>query len=111
MREKELETLWRPFEVELSRDYVGLWELAARVRSERPDLDADGVREVVVALVTRALERSQVEIGNQPRGALGLGAVWGGGHDAQIERLRSEWIALGHDPQPGELAWLQRPVS
>jgi hypothetical protein len=95
MRDEEVARLWRPFAFELWRDYVGLWELAARVRSERPDLDSGGVREVVIALVARALQHSEVEIGNQPRGTLGLGDVWSGGRDAMSVGAR-EPPGTGH---------------
>lgn len=107
--EEEMEALWKPYRHELSRDYVGLWQLVGSVQALQPELGDESVREVVLALVSRALATSEIEVGNQTRGVHGLGNVWHSDLDETIARIRREWIALGRNPNPGEIAWLQQP--
>ena len=102
----QLEELWRPSREELERDYVSLWELVGRVRRIEGDVGDDAVRTTVLALIARALDRSEVQAGTHPRGKAGLEHVWRAPTAEIITRIRDEWIALGRDPMPGEIVWL-----
>ena len=107
--EGKLEEMWGPYRYELSVDYVGLWDLVRRVRDLQPELDDQAVRDTVLTLIERALDRSEAQAGTWPRGAEGLEDVWREPTATIIERIRREWNALGRDPSPGEVAWLQAP--
>ena len=109
LSEAELEELWAPKRYELSVDYVGLWELVKRVRRVQPELDDQAVRDTVLTLIERALDRSEAQAGTWPRGAEGLETVWHEPTATIIDRIRREWDALGRDPTPGEVVWLQAP--
>jgi hypothetical protein len=67
----------------------------------------DDVRETVLAMVRRALERTEAEVGTQARGREGMADVWHAPIDAILERIRREWLALEREPRPGEIVWLQ----
>jgi hypothetical protein len=109
MNRASLEELWRPYGHELTSDYVGLWELMMHVRREEPGLDEDAVRVTVLAMIAMALEQRAAQAGTHPRGREGLEHVWDGPTGQVVDRIRRDWIALGRDPKPGEVVWLQAP--
>ena len=109
MSDENLEELWSPYRYELTVDYVGVWELDRHVRRAQPELDDESVRETVLLLIERALDRHEAQVGTLPRGVEGLTEVWREPVNVIIHRIRREWIALGRAPDPGELVWLQRP--
>ena len=73
----ELEVLWRPYRHELART-----------------LELIGV----LTLIKRALESSEIQVGDYPRGVEGLREVWSTDPDETITRIRREWIMLGRNP-------------
>lgn len=107
--EDRLEELWSSKRYELTVDYVSVWEILRLVRRMEPELDDQAIRDTVLALIERGLDRSEAEAGTSPRGRQGLEHVWREPTDVIIDRIRREWTALGREPMPGELAWLQRP--
>jgi hypothetical protein len=109
LSDDRLEELWSSKRYELTVDYVSVWEILRLVHRMEPQLDGQAARDTVLTLIERALDRSEAEIGTWPRGRQGLEHVWHEPTDVIIDRIRREWIALGRDPMPGEVAWLQRP--
>lgn len=107
--EDRLDELWSSARYELTVDYVSVWEILRRVQAMEPRLDERATRETVLNLIERSLNRSEAQIGTWPRGKRGLAHVWHEPTEVIIDRIRREWTALGREPMPGELAWLQRP--
>jgi hypothetical protein len=103
------EEIWAPFRFELTRDYVGLWEIVARARHRAPDLDDDGVRDLVLRVVDRALRTGDAVAGGFQGGINKTFVAWSGPPEAIIERISREWVELGTDPNIGEIVWLNSP--
>jgi hypothetical protein len=104
-----VEDIWAPLRAELDRDYVGLWQIVGRARRLAPDLDDEGVRELVLRVVERALRAGQAEAGGFQGGINKTFVAWSGPPEAIIERISREWVELGADPNIGEIVWLNSP--
>ena len=99
----KLDELQRAFIVEGLEDYVGLWQWVARVRDRYPDLNGDGVRAKVLESVGELIRQNAIQ----------AGALAGeGGFDAweltpaeALERIETEWIELGRDPNIPDICW------
>jgi hypothetical protein len=106
-----VEDIWAPLRAELSRDYVGLWEVVRRTRRSAPELNDDGVRDLVLEVVDRALRSGDAQAGGFQGGPDKTFVPWNGPREAIIERVAREWSALGADPNIGEVMWLKRPEA
>lgn len=108
MSNNVLGEIWDLTRNELDDDFVGLWELVIRVRNRVPELDDRQVQDAVLAIVEHGLRRHEAYAG---LGAAvgGLESVWPDPVDQIIERIRREWDALGRNPNPGEIVWLDQP--
>jgi hypothetical protein len=80
---------------EARHDYVGLWQIATRVRQEFGALTDVGVKRLSLDVVRRIVERGLV-----PGDYLKSGfRIWHeGGSDAIVNRISSEWDAARGDP-------------
>jgi hypothetical protein len=91
---------------ELQRDLVGIWMLSSRVNAVIPELDAEGVRGAVLDVIERALRDGEAEAATSEGGQL---EAWSGSAAEIRQRVETEWRALGRDPLPSEVLWLQKP--
>ncbi|HEY5314622.1 MAG TPA: hypothetical protein VIK18_18965 [Pirellulales bacterium] len=89
---------------ECEDDYVGLWSILRQVREARyPQPKA-----VTLALLRYLLSTGIIEAG-EPDASGGF-QVWKTSADETMSRIGSEWSALGHDPDLGDIAWFTTPV-
>jgi hypothetical protein len=91
------EEIWAPVRAELARDYVGLWGIVVRARRLASALDDDGVRDVVLEVVHRALRTAEADAGGFKGGVDKTFVAWSGPSQAIIERIS------GLAQQPGAL--------
>ena len=89
---------------ELDDDYVGLWVIPWHIRRKIDPVDDQQVR-LVARAVLEGLSESGVELGTVSDDSA-VFTAWPG-HDG-VERVLREWVALGRDPNIGEVAWLAR---
>jgi hypothetical protein len=88
-------------------DFVGLWQIASRVRDDLGLTDNADVRTETLLVVKRLLER-----GLRPGDYLGTGfAPWDeNSADSIIARITNEWDAGRGDPTLADpICWFARP--
>lgn len=85
-------------------DYVGLWQVARRVRESLRLSEANEVRQAVVDRLRPLFEGGHVEAGELASNG-GFSAWKRQGQDA-VERIDREWRRLGHDPNISDICWL-----
>jgi hypothetical protein len=71
----DLESLWKPYGIELERDFVSLSQLMRYVRGADAS-DESSVRARVLAPIEWALRHDKAEAGTHPEGSAGLNHVW-----------------------------------
>ena len=85
-------------------DSIGLWEVVRRVRRHNATASDDGVRSITLQVVRDLLSAGYMRTG-QPL------------HDGSfvpsaetpaeaMRRIEAEWMALGRDPDLGDIVWL-----
>ncbi len=95
-------------------DHVGLWSIIWRIRyalndGEYPSREGDRadpleVRRFTLRLVQDLLESGLVQAGFPTPDGSGF-EPWSLGPSAVIDRINSEWNALGREPNIGEVVW------
>ncbi len=91
-------------------DYVGLWQIIGAVVRESKSTDKDKIRTLSLDVVRKLLI-----LGLRPVDlpSVGSGSVpWAIQQpDAVIDRIETEWKALGREPDIGEIAWFDLPAK
>lgn len=89
---------------ECQEDHVGLWRIVNAVRFDLGSTDPEQTRALSLRLVRNLLQERGVQVGwPDPDGRHFL--PWDVPPDQAIHRIENEWVALGRDPNIGELAW------
>ena len=92
-------------------DVVGLWTVLWQVRAELPSLTVQEAKAATLAVIRDALDRVEVVVGEfreQDFEATSF-ICWQTPVPDAIRRIDSEWVALGRDPNLGEIAWFVAP--
>lgn len=105
MSDQNLDEMWALYRNELHRDYVPFSSLVWGVRHRRPELDDDQVKSAVLSMLEGGLRRREVQVGTA-YSVGGLEDVWVDPIDEIMRRIAREWDALGRDPLPGEILWI-----
>ena len=95
------------FELEVRDDWVGLWEIVGSL--EKLAADQVTLLDQTIEVVRALLERGFVA-GNLTRSAPGFEPWPDQRPDAIIQRIRSEWLALGRIPTIGDIAYFDLPA-
>lgn len=95
-----LDAVVKELTAESREDYVGLWQLARNVPCTFTGIDRTNI---VITIASEMLSVGSMMLGQFQEDQF---VPWTGPKHAQLERLRSELIALGRDPDIGEVAWL-----
>src|ERR1051326_3016677 len=85
-------------------DHVGLWEV---INAAYFDLGANGPeekRDVTLALVRELLCKHGMQVGFPAPGGRDF-EPWKLTPEQALRRIEDEWIALGREPNIGEVAW------
>ncbi len=98
----DMKRLTDEFVAEARNDLVGLWEIAREFESSTAD--AEAVRDQTMDLV-RTLLAGGLIAGDSPYSAQGFRPWRNQVPDAVIDRIRSEWIALGRPPNIPDIVW------
>jgi hypothetical protein len=102
-----LNAMVNEFFTEAEDDLVGLWEIVSEVE-ERTGAAEQVLREQTLEVVRELLVHGLVA-GNPPYSVHGYRPWTDQRPDAVIDRIRSEWIALGRIPNIPDIAWFARP--
>lgn len=97
-----IEELQRVLAQEVQSDSVGLWALVWELKQRLPSVPVAEARMTVLAVVGAAIERGNVVPGDFVEMRF---VPWGISSHAALERIESAWIALGRDPDIGEIVW------
>lgn len=93
------------FVIEAREDYVGLWQIFRRIKSEI--LNKEDVSFNVFEVVRGLLERGLL-VGNLTKD--GSFEAWNQQNpDLVISRINKEWQDLGRDPTIDDIAWFHLP--
>jgi hypothetical protein len=104
--DSEFEAIWGTQRAELQRDLVGIWMLVGAVNRVMPGLADADVRDLVLDVMERVLREGEAEAAHGPYG--GDLERWVAPPEEIRSRVEREWIALGRNPHPGEIVWLQK---
>jgi hypothetical protein len=89
---------------ECHEDHVGLWRLVNAVRFDLGSKDPAETRVLTLRLVRKLLNERGMQIGHPaPDGRHFVS--WDLPPDQAVGRVEQEWVALGRDPNIGEVAW------
>ena len=106
MAEPDVQRMVDAFAAESRDDLVGLWQIVGRI--EERTTDPSSLREQTLRVVRALLARGLLA-GDPPYSAGGF-RVWVDQRpDAVIDRILSEWIALGRVPNIPDIVWFSRP--
>jgi hypothetical protein len=95
---------------ETNVDYVGLWQIVMRTRSEFGIVEQAKLKKVVLQTVRGLLAAGLEAVTLRPTMPARLG--WENQDiESVLDRISREWDALGRDPNPGEIAWFDRKRS
>lgn len=110
MKTSELEELQADWIAASRGDDLGLFAVVRSVRERlRPGASWDLVRSISVEALAPLLRSGQlVAVDLLPAGEI---AKWRGTPDEWLERIDSEWRALGRDPTISEIAWFYGPAD
>ena len=87
---------------EVMTDCVGLWSVLWEVKQRLPSLTSAEARTIVLAVVRAALEREVI----LPVEFVDMHVVpWKASPKEAMERIESAWLALGREPNIGEIVW------
>lgn len=92
------------FLIEGLEDWIGLWRFVRDARDERPSATADEIRELVMPTVRKLVAGGYIRPGRLTDERPGF-TEWQEGADEAVERIDSEWRALGRDPNIPDICW------
>jgi hypothetical protein len=85
-------------------DYVGLWQICIRVRNDFKIEDKDQIRHITLNIIEEMLDRGLEAVNLASAGSGRL--PWADqDHHSVINRISSEWRALGREPSVGDIVW------
>jgi hypothetical protein len=89
-------------------DYVGLWQIAIRVRHDFGISNRAEIRRRVMQIVEDMLSAG-VEAVTLKSAGPGCTPLKNQNLDYVLDRITSEWDHLDRDPNPGEIVWFNSP--
>ncbi len=102
-REKWIKAIFRAFANECGEDFVGLWSISWKVRQLRPRLSDDDVRVATLEIARMLLDTHDIVAGYPTRD--GRFVRWPEEPAEAIQRIEREWLALGRNPDIGDIVW------
>jgi hypothetical protein len=96
---------------EAQTNTVGPWVLVGVVSDVAPTLPPEQAREAILNAVREALAEERVVPGDfvDKDDDTYAFVPWRLSVDEAMARIRRDWIALGREPNPGEVAWFVDP--
>jgi hypothetical protein len=97
-----IEEISRGLAEEARVDCVGLWTVLWEVKQRLPSLTPAEARVVALAVIHNAIEQGMVVPGE----FVAMRFVpWEGPPEEAVQRIESRWLALGREPNIGEVVW------
>jgi len=91
-------------EAECHQDHVGLWELIHAAHLDLGAEDPASTRELTLRLARGLICERGVQVGFPAEDGRHF-EPWNLTPEQAIRRIEEEWIALGREPNIGEVAW------
>jgi hypothetical protein len=92
---------------EIRSDCVGLWTILWEVRQRLPSLSAAEARSTVMIIVRAAIERGLVVPGDFVEARF---VPWEASASEALARIDEAWLALGREPNIGDVVWFVAPT-
>ena len=108
--EERVQSLVRSFVDECQEDFVGLWAILWEVKRKFPSLKPGEAKMTSLEIVRRMLATGTVSVGDFDSQKRFVAFPDSMSDQALLAELDSRWIALGREPDIGEVAWLSRSV-
>lgn len=90
-------------------DYTGLWEFLRDVQRAYPGADDRAVKDRTLGVIRDLLEAGYIVAGDLKDG---IGVVpWPQPTDEVLQRIKSEWDALGREPNIWEIVWFTSTIE
>src|SRR5947208_2356557 len=89
---------------ECQADHVGLWELVRCAQFDLGAKDAEETRVLTLTLVRQLLNEPGIVVGHPAPDGRNF-VAWRLTPDEALRRIERDWIALGREPNIGDLAW------
>lgn len=90
---------------ECKDDHVGLWRVVRAVREDLGVSRDSEVRRETGQVLRSLLNQQGMRVGRPTPDGRGF-LAWQLPPEEAVQRILSEWDALGHDPDIGDVAWL-----
>jgi hypothetical protein len=107
---RPFESIIAEFQREAAVDFIGLWQLVRAVKNNLEQDDISGVQQLSLNLL-----KCMLAVGFRVGYLSGTGKTLEPWSDQQpdhvVTRVRSEWNALGREPNIGDIAWLDYKPS
>jgi hypothetical protein len=87
---------------EVQSDCVGLWAVLWEVKQRLPSLTTEQARAAVLAVIREAIERDVIVPGEFVEMRF---IPWEVSPMEALERIENAWLALGREPNIGEVVW------
>src|SRR6266446_5162777 len=89
---------------ECHEDHVGLWRIVNAVRFDLGATNPSETRALTLRLVRSLLHERGMQVGH-PAADGRTFVPWDLPSDQAVSRIEKEWLALGREPNIGEVAW------
>ena len=89
-------------------DWLHLADVAWAVRYEQPELSERAVIDAATGVIGAMLARGLARASDVTDGGFIAWAVQG---DEAIVRIKQGWLALGREPEPGDVCWIANTSS
>lgn len=91
------------FLAECQDDYVGLWSLVGRSRQASDGVGDEQRRDLILEKIHELLQQEKIVAGSFVDKKTFL--QWREDPEAIVNKIRGQWLALGRDPDIGEIVW------
>jgi len=111
MSQKKIAVIKRALVEEAQSDVVGLWAVLWRVKNELPSLSLEEAKAATLEVIHDALSREEIvvgEFGGEDKETTSF-IPWQASLTDALLRIEREWVALGREPNLGEIAWFVSP--
>jgi len=109
--EETMEAVKRVLVEEAQTDTVGLWAVLWEVKQCMPAVSPDEARIITLAAIRQALVEERVVAGqfiDHDEDTV-LFLPWPQPPDETVARIEREWLALGREPNLGDVVWFVDP--
>jgi hypothetical protein len=110
-QEGRIQQIRRALVEEGQSDVGGLWAVLGQVKAEMPSWTAEESKKATLEVIRDALNREELVVGEfrEHDGKTTSFTPWQVSVTDALRRIDAEWVALGREPNLGDIAWFVAP--